>query len=63
MIFEYARVSTKTQARDGNSLEGQIQALRDAGVEEIYEDAFSGTKIARPEFEKLRLKLRKGDKL
>lgn len=63
MIFGYARVSTKTQARDGNSLEGQIQALKDAGAEEIYEDAFSGTKMERPEFEKLRLKLRKGDTL
>ena len=63
MIFGYARVSTKTQARDGNSLEGQIHALRDAGAEEIYEDAFSGTKMDRSEFEKLRLKLRKGDTL
>ncbi len=63
MIFGYARVSTKTQARDGNSLEGQTQALKDAGAEEIFEDAFSGTKMDRPEFEKLRLKLRKGDTL
>ncbi len=63
MIFGYARVSTKTQARDGNSLEGQIKALKDAGAEEIYEDAFSGTKMDRPEFEKLRMKLRKGDTL
>lgn len=63
MIFGYARVSTKTQARDGNSLEGQIQALKNAGAEEIYEDALSGTKMDRPEFEKLRVKLRKGDTL
>lgn len=63
MIFGYARVSTKTQARDGNSLEGQIKALKDAGAEEIFEDAFSGTKVDRPEFEKLRMKLRKGDTL
>lgn len=63
MIFGYARVSTKTQARDGNSLEGQIQALRDAGAEEVYTDAFSGTKMDRPEFEKLRMKMRKGDTL
>ena len=63
MIFGYARVSTKTQARDGNSLEGQIQALKNAGAEEIYEDVFSGTKMDRPEFEKLQLKLRKGDTL
>ena len=63
MIFGYARVSTKTQARDGNSLDGQIQALKDAGAEKIYKDTFSGTKMDRPEFEKLRMKLRKGDTL
>ena len=51
MIFGDARVSTKTQARDVNSLERQIQALKDAGAEEIYEDAFSETKMDRPEFE------------
>lgn len=63
MIFGYARVSTKMQARDGNSLEGQIQALKDAGAEEIYQDTFSGTKMDRPQFEKLQMKLRKGDTL
>ena len=63
MIFGYAGVSTKMQARDGNSLEGQIQALKDAGAEEIYQDTFSGTKMDRPEFEKLQMKLRKGDTL
>ena len=63
MIFGYARVSTKAQARDGNSLEGQIQALKGAGAEEIYEDAFTGTKMDRPEFEKLRVRLKKGDTL
>ena len=63
MIFGYARVSTKTQARDGNSLDGQIQALKDAGAEKIYKDTFSGTKMDRPEFEKLQMKLRKGDTL
>lgn len=63
MVFGYARVSTKTQARDGNSLEGQLQALKEAGAEKIYTDAFTGTKMDRPEFEKLRLQLRGGDTL
>ena len=63
MIFGYARVSTKTQARDGNSLDGQIQALKDAGAERIYKDTFSGTKMDRPEFEKLQRRLGKGDTL
>lgn len=63
MVFGYARVSTKTQARDGNSLDGQIKALKEAGAEKIYVDAFTGTKMDRPEFEKLRLQLRSGDTL
>lgn len=63
MIFGYARVSTKTQARDGNSLDGQVRVLKAAGAEKIYTDTFTGTKMDRPEFDKLRQKLRKGDTL
>ena len=63
MIFGYARVSTKTQARDGNSLEAQREALTAAGAEKIYTDAFTGTKIERPEFDRLRAQLRRGDVL
>ena len=33
MIYGYARVSTKGQAKDGNSLEAQEKALRDAGAD------------------------------
>lgn len=40
MIYGYARVSTKGQAKDGNSLEAQENALRLAGATEIYSDAF-----------------------
>ena len=53
MIYGYARVSTKGQAKDGNSLEAQEKALRDAGAMEIYTDAFTGTKTHRPELDKL----------
>lgn len=63
MIYGYARVSTKGQARDGNSLEAQTAALREAGAEEIYYDSFTGKKIDRPEFDKLRNRLLPGDKL
>jgi len=63
MVFGYARVSTKTQARDGNSLDAQVQELKAAGAEKIYTDTFTGTKMDRPEFDKLRQKLRKGDTL
>ena len=63
MIFGYARVSTKTQARDGNSLDAQQAALTAAGAEKIYTDTFTGTKMDRPEFDRLRAQLRRGDVL
>ena len=50
MKYGYARVSTKGQAKDGNRLEHQEHALKDAGAEVIYMDAFTGTKSHRPEF-------------
>lgn len=61
MIFGYARVSTKGQAKDGNSLEDQKQKLEAAGAEKIYVDTFTGTTLDRPEFDKLKNQLRKGD--
>ena len=63
MIYGYARVSTKNQAKDGNSLEAQEKALRAAGASKIYTDAFTGTKTHRPEFEKLLHVLKEGDTL
>ena len=63
MIYGYARVSTKTQARDGNSLEAQENALRDAGAESIYKDAFTGTITDRPEFDALMAIIKPGDTL
>lgn len=63
MIYGYARVSTKGQAKDGNSLEAQEKALRAAGATEIYKDAFTGTKRDRPELTRLISLLAKGDKL
>ena len=63
MIIGYARVSTKTQAKDGNSVEAQEEALRAAGSTLIYKDAFTGTTTERPEFDKLMVKIRPGDTL
>ena len=63
MIYGYARVSTKGQAKDGNSLEAQERALKDSGACDIYVDAFTGTKTDRPEFDKLMDKIQKGDTL
>ena len=63
MKFGYIRVSTRKQARDGNSLEAQREALTAAGAEKIYTDAFTGTRMERPEWDKLRAHLRRGDVL
>ncbi|MDO5151609.1 MAG: recombinase family protein [Oscillospiraceae bacterium] len=63
MIYGYARVSTKGQEKDGNSLTAQIIALKEAGAEKIFSDSFTGTKIDRPKFDKLKELLSPGDKL
>lgn len=63
MIYGYARVSTKLQASDGNSLESQEMQLRDAGATIIYKDTFTGTKSERPELVKLKELLIPGDKI
>lgn len=61
MVYGYARVSTLGQSRDGNSLEEQTAKLREAGAEKIFVDAFTGTKLDRPNFNKLLSALEKGD--
>ena len=63
MIYGYARVSTQMQAKDGNSLEAQERLLRKNGAEEIYADAFTGTKTHRPELARLLDELQAGDTL
>ena len=63
MVYGYARVSTKGQAKDGNSLESQQKQLKENGAEQIFSDSFTGTKVERPEFEKLLNVLNSGDKL
>lgn len=63
MTYGYARVSTKGQAKDGNSLEGQSLLLKEAGVEKIFYDSFTGRKMERPEFNELLSVLHEGDKL
>lgn len=63
MKYGYARVSTRGQAKDGNSLEVQEKALKENGAEIVYSDAFTGTKIDRPELDKLLSILHEGDTL
>lgn len=63
MVYGYARVSTKGQAKDGNSLEAQASAVKAAGAEKVYSDAFTGTKKNRPALDKLLAEIKEGDKL
>ncbi len=63
MIYGYARVSTRGQAKDGNSLEAQEQELRAKGAEIVYKDTYTGTKAERPQFEKLLSEIKTGDTL
>lgn len=63
MIYGYARVSTRGQAKDGNSLDSQIIKLKEHGAEKIYTDSFTGTKMDRPELEKLLETIKEGDTL
>lgn len=61
--YGYARVSTKGQAKEGNSLEAQKQMLREAGCDVIVDEAYTGTKMDRPKFTKLLAELKEGDTL
>lgn len=61
--YGYARVSTSGQAANGNSLEDQCCKLRDAGCDEIVDEAYTGTKMNRPKFAKLVNSLEAGDTL
>lgn len=54
----YARVSTHEQ-----SLDAQIDSLKQAGCQRIYCDKISGTKADRPELNRLRESLRSADTL
>lgn len=63
MIYGYARVSSRGQERDGNSLEGQERSLLARGCQEVYKEAYTGTKVDRPVFNKLIEKLKPGDTL
>lgn len=62
MKYGYCRVSTRRQG-DGNSLEAQRELLVSNGAEEIFEEMFTGTKIDRPELNRLIEVLQPGDML
>jgi DNA invertase Pin-like site-specific DNA recombinase len=58
MLVGYARVSTQDQ-----KLELQMDALKEAGCERIFEDKASGTKAARPGLNEALAFMRPGDTL
>lgn len=58
MRIGYARVSTKAQ-----SLQSQIDALKQAACEKVYSEVASGAKTQRPVLDELLSHLRQGDVL
>lgn len=56
MIVGYARVSTEDQ-----HLDAQIEALRSAGAERVWSEKISGSKVRRPELDRLLDHLRPAD--
>lgn len=63
--YGYGRVSSKGQQRYGTSLEEQRNRLISEGVpdENLFLEAYTGTKVHRPLFEKLLSMLQPGDEL
>lgn len=58
MLIGYARISTTTQ-----NLDLQIDALKKAGCEKIYQDQISGAAVNRPALDELIQDIRKDDVL
>lgn len=63
MVYGYARISTEKQNLYGTSLDDQVAVLRSNGAEQVYADHYTGTKMSRPEFDKLMGLLKDGDTL
>lgn len=63
MICGYARVSTKLQKREGNSLESQETQLKSAGAKIVFSEAYTGATLNRPQLKELRGALEAGDTL
>jgi len=63
MRYGYARVSSVGQQKNGNSLDAQIELLKQRGAEIIVSECFTGRKVDRPKFTELLRKLQPGDEL
>ena len=63
MVYGYARVSTDKQNLYGSSLDDQETVLKSSGAMQIFADNYTGTKMSRPEFDKMIGMLQNGDTL
>ena len=63
MRYGYARVSSVGQQKNGNSLDAQVELLKQRGAEIIVSECFTGRKVDRPKFTELLDKLQPGDEL
>ena len=63
MVCGYARVSTKIQEKNGNSLDSQEDLLRDSGARLVYKESCSGGTLDRPQLNELLHALEPGDTL
>lgn len=63
MVYGYARVSTTGQFIGGTSLDDQEDVLVSAGATKVFSDAYTGTLMHRPEFDKLMEVIQDGDTL
>lgn len=59
----YARVSSKGQEIDGNSLESQETALLNAGADYVVQETYTGTTMDRPKLREVLESLQEGDTL
>ena len=64
MIYGYCRVSTKGQAKDGNSLDAQEQEILSRYSDaHIYKEAYTGTTTDRPVFNEVIQQMQENDLL
>ena len=64
MIYGYCRVSTKGQAKDGNSLDAQEQEILSRYSDaHIYKEAYTGTTTDRPVFNEVIQQMQENDML
>ena len=61
MIYGYARVSSRGQYVDGTSIDDQVRVLKENGAMQIFYDTYTGTKMHRPEFDKMMDAVQDGD--